>query len=203
MLTSYSADQADALREVVNIGMGLAANSLALTLNTFVRLPVPAVRLIKFTDVVQTISELAVATTRVTAVRQAFTSSFHGEALVVFGPQSAEDLGSYLAYAEPLTPADREEILLEITNILVGACLGGIAQQLAYHLIFSAPSFMAENTSIEELLKPERMTWERSLLVEVNFRLEEKNFLCHILLFWPEDSIDAMANAIDRLMEGP
>ena len=195
-------DQTDALQEVVNIGMGAAADSLARTLGAFVQLPVPRIRLIQSADVVAAISQLTGATSKLTAVRQAFSSGFRGEALVIFGRESARELAGYLGYEGDLVRKDIEEILLEISNILVGACLGGLAAQLSYHLVFSAPSFIAHEASIDELLAPQRLAWERSLLVEVNFRLEEKSFVAHILLFWPEASMDALIRAIDVILEG-
>jgi chemotaxis protein CheC len=202
MPTAYSVEQTDALQEVVNVGMGQAANALAITLETFVLLPVPSVRLVGSSDVLGAIRELTGAASRLTAVRQAFTSSFRGEALVIFGEDSARDLAPYLGYEGALTKTDSEEILLDVSNLLVGACVGGIAQQLSYDLSFSAPSFIGHDASIEELLAPQRMTWERSLLVEVNFRLEREPFVCHILLFWPETSMEELKRGIDRLLEG-
>jgi len=46
MVTTYTDEQTDALREIVNVAMGQAANSLARVLDAFVQLPVPRVRLV-------------------------------------------------------------------------------------------------------------------------------------------------------------
>lgn len=202
-MIEYSADQTDAIQEIVNIGMGTAASSLARTLDTFVCLPVPRVRIVRSSDVIAAVSELTGVSSKLTAVRPGFTSGFRGEALVIFGAGSAEDLRSHLGYEGELAKTDVEEILLEISNILVGACLGGIADQLSYHLSFSAPSFIAHNATIESLLAPQRITWDHSLLVEVNFRLVDQEFVAHILLFWPEDSAEVLRRAIDALLEEP
>lgn len=194
-------ERADALQEIVNIGMGYAASSLALTLDTFVCLPVPAVRFVRSAALLDAIAQLTFGATKITAVRQGFTSSFRGEALVLFGDQSAGEVGALLGYSDNPAKAEIEEILLEISNILVGACLGGIAEQLSYHLDFSAPSFIAHDRTLDALLEPRQMTWERALVVEVNFRLERRAFVCHILLLWPEESFEALGKAIDRLLE--
>ena len=142
MVTTYTDEQTDALREIVNVAMGQAANSLARVLDAFVQLPVPRVRLVHASEVIREISELTAGATNLTAVRQAFTSQLRGEALVIYGPKSTDDLAPFMGYGDALSLAEREELLLEVSNILVGACLGGIAQQLECDLIFSAPSFM-------------------------------------------------------------
>jgi chemotaxis protein CheC len=203
MLTTFDADQTDALREIVNVGMGAAGNALALTLDTFVKLPVPSIRLIRSADILSAITDLTGTSRDLTVVRQAFTSSFRGEAVVIFGADSARDLGPYLGYDSEPSRADREEILLDITNLVVGACIGRIAQQLSYDVIFSPPSFIGHNASVEEVLGPHRMTWECSLLIEVSFRLENEPFVCHILLFWPQASMGMLAQAIERVLGEP
>jgi hypothetical protein len=44
------------------------------------------------------------------------------------------------------------------------------------------------------------MTWEKALLIEIRFQLEEKDFLCHLLLFWPGESVNAVRDAIRRVV---
>lgn len=203
MIHSYNEEQTDALQEIVNVGMGAAASSLAKTLGAFVQLPVPRVRMVRAEDFVRVISELTGPLSKLTAIRQAFASEFRGEAIVVFGANGAEVLAPHLGYTPPLSTSDVEEILLEIANILVGACLGGIAAQLSHELMFSAPSVIAHDVRIDEILGNKPLTWDRSLVVEVNFRLEDKSFVAHIFLFWPEASMEALARAIDAVLEAP
>jgi chemotaxis protein CheC len=160
----------------------------------------PKLRLIESDDVVATVEGLVGPGTRLTAVRQAFTSAMRGEALVLYAKDSAANLGSALGYTLPLGQGDVEEIVLETSNILVGACIGGIAMQLDQRVLFSAPSFLGRNATADEIVALDRMTWEQALLVEIHFRLEEKDFVCHLLLFWPGESVDAVREAIRRVV---
>ena len=54
-ISPLNADQTDALQEVVNIAMGQAGDRLARTLNVFVELSVPRIRLVHVAEVISTV----------------------------------------------------------------------------------------------------------------------------------------------------
>jgi len=193
-------DQKEALQEIANIGMGQAGASIAQVLDHFVRLSIPRILFLRSADVAPSLRS-AVGDGMVSAVRQAFHSGVRGEAIVVFGEQRCNDLSDLMGYEQELDRAAELELLLDITNILVGACLGGIAEQLREKMSFSPPSLLADHLPIEELLSVGDLSWNNALLVEVNFSLEQRNFACHLLILMTEEEIKALAEALDRFLE--
>lgn len=193
-------DQRDALQEIANIGMGQAGASIAGVMNEFVQLSIPRI-LILTQDQVPAALLRTVGAECVSAVRQAFHSQMRGEAIVIFGDQRCNDLADIMGYEQGLDHAAEIELLLDMTNILVGACLGGIATQLHADIGFSAPSLMADRMPVEDLLHVKEVSWRTALLVEVNFRLEQRSFACHLIILMPDDEIKAMAQALDRFLE--
>lgn len=111
------------------------------------------------------------------------------------------DLADLMGYDGQLDAAAEREILLDVSNVQVGACLGGIADLLEASLTYSAPSIMAERIPVDRLIDPKKMTWNYALLVEVNFTLEERNFTSHMTFLMPEESIQSMGEALDKFME--
>lgn len=105
-----------------------------------------------------------------------------------------------MGYDDPLTLVTRREVLLDIANLLIGACLGGICRQFDIELTFGAPSLLAENTPADRLLNTDSLEWSHALLVEVNFSLEQGAFSSHLVIFLPEQSIEAMRESLDQLM---
>lgn len=136
----------------------------------------------------------------VTVVRQAFHSQMRGEALVVFGEDGCRDLADLMGYEDQLDRAGEIEILLDITNLLVGACLAGIAEQLRAYIGFCAPSLMADRVPVDRILKAEALPWSTALLVEVQFRLDPRSFASHLLLLVPEDEIQSVAAALNEFL---
>lgn len=60
---------------------------------------------------------------------------------------------------------------------------------------------MADTTPLERLLQDNPVPWSTALLVEVDFRLENRSFACHLVILMPEDEIRALMQAVDRFLE--
>lgn len=197
----FGAEHCDALQEVVNVAMGRAGATLAELLGVFVRLSVPRVRVQRATRLDAVLAGLIGGNGEVTAVRQAFNARLRGEAIVLFGEAGGAELADLMGYDAELTSPERREILLDIANVLVGACLGGLCEQLDMEPTFSAPSLLAEATPVSALMLPESLEWSHALLVEVSFTLEARGFSSHLLMLMPEGSIGLMREALDRVLE--
>jgi chemotaxis protein CheC len=198
-----SRDQLDALQEVANIGMGQAGAALAGVLDTYVNLSVPRIQVIKISNLGGTLLSMVGGDPDVTAVRQSFRSEMRGEAVVIFGQGGCSALWDLMGYDQAdqaSGPGGGREVLLDVANILAGACIRSVFEQLGHSLTFSPPSLIAEHIPIERLLRPGTLPWEIALLVEVNFRMETRQFICHLLMLMPEESIEQMKRALDHFL---
>jgi chemotaxis protein CheC len=202
MLIPYSTDHVDALQEIVNVAMGRAGASLATILGVFVRLSVPRIQIVEASRAAQAAALLVGADKEITAVRQSFHSDVRGEAIVVYGEDGCGELADLMGYDDCLDPGTEKELLLDVSNLLVGACLCGVLEQLecSANVSFSAPSVIAERATVRSLVKPESLSWAHALVVELNFSLEQRAFTCHLLIMLPEESIDRMRQLLDRAL---
>lgn len=200
-MQSLTPEQADTLQEVVNIAMGQAGDSLARVLDSFVRLSVPRIKLIDVANIGPGIAKLVKDDMLITAVRQSFYDDLSGEAIIIFSADGCHDLSDLMGYQTELDPLTEKEVLFDVSNILVGACLNGIAEQLNANLSFSAPSLIAENTTANTLLTPDSLPWNHALQVEVNFSLEKRNFISHLIIMMAEDAIESLKRSLDSFLE--
>lgn len=209
MISLGGPEQRDALAELVNIGMGQAGDSLARLFDTFIALSIPRIELVQPTDVTAAIKMLVEEAAfgdagPVIAVRQAFSSRIRGEAIVIFAADGCEALGELVAYPK-MSP---DELLLDVSNVLVGACVGGLAAQFALDLSFSPPSLLGRHATIDALLDTSGLPWANALLAEVNFRIVDDakagamdaSFRCHLLTFWPDESIAVLLRSVDAFL---
>ncbi|MEW5755273.1 MAG: chemotaxis protein CheC [Pseudomonadota bacterium] len=198
-----SQDQADTLQELTNIAMGQAGSSLAQILNVFVELSIPQIRVVEAGKILPAIAAMIPEHEQVTAVRQAFYNrdQLRGEAISIFTQAGCSELATCMGYDSELAPREEQELLLDVSNILSGAVLNGLAQQLATDLGYSAPSIMAEQCSIDKVITPENMTWNYALMVGIDFGIENKTFKCHQLILMAEESIKVLAQALDHFLE--
>lgn len=203
---SFSEDQRDCLQEIVNVAMGQAGDSLARFLEVFIHLSVPRIKLVESQSLPDTLETMVGSIDTVSAVRQGFYSAedgqgIRGEAIVVFSQTSFQELAELLAYDQEIDDSGEKELLLDITNILNGACLTGIAEQIETELSFSAPSILGHRVNLKELIPAKDLAWAQALLVEINYTLENRSFKCSLLLLMPGEAIEVVKNALDILLD--
>ncbi|WP_018409797.1 hypothetical protein [Methyloversatilis thermotolerans] len=194
-------EQNEALQEIANIGMGRAGRSIAGVFDEFVELSVPRVREARLDSLTEAVAGLIPEET-LTAVRQGFFGRVRGEVIVVFGMNGCRDLAGLMGYGDSLVAADEDELLLDVANVIVSACLGGIAEQLSTELSVSAPSVLASHVPPAGLFGATREAPDGSgaLIVEVNFRLERHSFACSLLMMLPADGVGAIRQALDDFL---
>ncbi len=195
------ADQKDALQEISNIAMGTAASGLAKVLESFVRLSVPRISIVETSRIAERLATSLTQHREVSAVRQAFYNQVEGEVVVVFGEDGCSDLADLLDYDTNGPEAMKEELLLDVSNILVGACMNGIAQQLGSQISYSPPEILCRAVPIERLFAGHRPTCEQALLIEIDFSLEARSFVCHMLTFFAPESFVALRSSLARFLE--
>jgi len=197
-------DQRDALQEVANIGMGRAGAALAEVLGTLITLSIPRVQVIRAAQLEQTINTLVLADSQeISAVRQSFRCDAEGEAIVIFNAAGCDQLADLMGYDQDhgsCAQAGSRELLFDVANILIGACLGSVFEQLGRRLSFSAPSLIAQNVAVEKLWAAGPLPWDIALLLEVNFSLQDREFNCHLLTLMPETSLTIVQRALDTFL---
>ncbi|MGD8430414.1 MAG: hypothetical protein PVH31_08390 [Ectothiorhodospiraceae bacterium] len=199
-IAPLTAEQEDALTEVANIAMGRAGASLGVMLDTLVGLSVPHTEIVSAADAAAAVARSVGERDDVTAVRQSFFNGLQGEAIALYGPEGCRDLADLLGHDGEADEVSDEELLLDVSNILVGAVLNSLGDQLHREFAFSPPEIMAVGAAISRLLDVEQLRWAHALLVEVNFSVEERGFRCHLVLMLPERSIDVMRDALTQLL---
>jgi chemotaxis protein CheC len=198
-----SEDQRDALQEIANLAMGQAATRLARLLDAFIELSVPRVKLVAVSEAANALREMTGIDDTVSAVRQGFRSDIKGEALVICRSDGVEQLCSLVndPYARSsYESVSQTELMFDVANLLTGACVSSILDQLGRTPVFSAPGLLGDAMTLDEVFQPGVLQWEVALLVEVNFALEDQSFRAHLVMLMAEESIRHMNGALDELL---
>jgi chemotaxis protein CheY-P-specific phosphatase CheC len=191
----------DALQEVANIAMGKAGDLLARLLDVFVLLPIPNVNTLEISELHMALTSIA-NDANVSAVSQGFISAgISGEALIIFHDSSFKDMAKLLNYQEKIDDLLEVEVMNDISNILIGAFLNGLAQQLDIHFSQGQPNVLGQHCHVNDLIQDRQAYWQKTLAIEVNYRIENQNIKCDLLLLFTEDSIDTLTNKIGYLLD--
>jgi chemotaxis protein CheC len=200
---AFTEDQRDALQEIANLAMGRAATRLARLLDSFIELSVPRVKMVAVSEAARTLREMTRIDDTVSAVRQGFRSDIKGEVLVICRSDSIAQLCSFVSdpYARSsYETIGEQELMLDVANLLSGACVSSILDQLGRTPVFSAPGLLGDTLTLDEVFQPGVLHWEVALLVEVNFALEDHSFRAHLVMLMAEESIRHMNGALDELL---
>jgi chemotaxis protein CheY-P-specific phosphatase CheC len=92
------------------------------------------------------------------------------------------------------------EMLLDLSTILIGACLTGIAEQIDVVFSQGHPQVLSTQGGIEELIRVNQRRWKRTLAVELSYSLEGHNVHFDLLLLFTEDSVDRLTKKLAYVM---
>jgi chemotaxis protein CheC len=198
--TSLSEDQRDCLQEISNVAMGQAGDHLARLLDSFVILSVPHVAILTPAEIAMAVQ--AIDEDSVSGICQGFIGGgIAGEAMLLFNDTSFVDLAQLMKFEEELNTLTERELLIDSTNILVGALLRGIAEQLDIEFSFGPPAIMGQHQQLDKVLMSKNVRWDRTLVIEVNYKIEGKNVQCDLLLVITESSLPTLFGKIACLLD--
>jgi len=191
----------DAIREIVNIGVGRAAGQLHEMTGSHIRLRIPSINIVPFTEITEPGNSL-ISGDVLSAVLLDFRGSFSGISAVVFPSESAAALVMLLTGEKEKTPeldAMRIEALKEVGNIIINAVMGSIANVLSENLTYSLPVYYEGPIGNLAGLRRRVIQDDSVLLARTNFLIETLNIEGDILLLLEIGSIDHLIESITRV----
>jgi CheY-like chemotaxis protein/chemotaxis protein CheY-P-specific phosphatase CheC len=188
----------DAFRETINVAMGRAGALLARVLGVFVQLPVPNVSMLEVGELHMALAD-AQNGDRLTAVCQGYIGcGIAGEALLIFHGSEIADMAK-LMQRDSVEYSDME-MLLDLSTILIGACLSGIAEQIDVVFSQGHPQVLGDQGGIEELIRINKQRWKKTLAVEISYSLEGHNIHFDLLMLFTEDSVERLSKKLAYVM---
>ncbi len=205
---SFSEDEHDLLKEVFNMAMGQAGKALADLLNSFVELTVPDIKLVEAEKVVETILDNSVfkEEEQVVTFHQSFSNPHvNGATIVIFDDQTRSSISDILGMSEKMDANQEMDFMLELSNILAGACINNISAHLfSDKMAFVRPELIAENVSLREMaystFKRTSLKWGYTLLVKISLYLKDNFFKCDLIVFMSEKDTEVILKSIQNMM---
>ena len=195
-----TAEQQDALVEVINIAFGRAAASLSKLTGQRVQLEVPQVTMCPIEELSRGLRPMIRGD--VASVHQIFSGPVVGDALLVIDQRSAAILKELLTN-EPALPleidASAREVLTEIGNILLNACLGTFGNLLKVQVSFSVPHLTLETLEgVVSSITVGRQGLRYALIVHAGFQLRDSNLTGYLVIVLSVASIERLIRAIEQ-----
>ncbi len=197
-----SFDIQEGYQEIANVGMGQAADLLARLLGVFIELPIPQVRKVS-SDQLRHLIAAVVPVGNASVVSQGFIGAgISGEALLFVEEADLDDLAHLIELLDDINAGSRLDLLIEISNILIGACMAGFAKQLDLKFSMGHPALLGRAIELSELqLKPKGSEGEQVMTIEIRYGIQHQYIHCSLLLIFTGDSIPVLDERINLLVE--
>ena len=192
--------QHDALVELLNIGFGRAGASLSRLTGHRVLLEVPQVSIHPIHQLHGFLQE--VVEDEVASVHQIFSGPVAGDALLMLDPIAASALKELLT-SEPALPlaldASTREVLTEVGNIVLNACVGTFGNLLQMQIGFSVPSInVATVQAVLDSLESASDGFRYALVVTAGFRLRDAEVTGYVVIVLSVQSLNRLLGAVDE-----
>ena len=195
-----TARQQDALIELLNIGFGRAGASLSQLTGHRVLLDVPEVSIHPIGALRDVLGK--VFTSDVASVHQIFAGPVAGDALLVVDHGAAGMLKQLLTDEPPLPlriDASAREVLTEVGNILLNACLGTFGNLLDVQVSFSVPQLNLDTLhGVLETLMIHREGMRYALLVHAGFKLRDAEVRGYLVIVLSVASLDRLIRSVEQ-----
>jgi chemotaxis protein CheC len=189
--------EADALTELVNLGISQAAGNLAQMVREEVTLSVPKVTLLSREEAIRTLSDREAK--NLVAVHQVFEGDITGRALLIFPEAKSLELvravvGGELSIEEIIEL--EQEALAETGNVILNGCIATIANQLQRSLRISLPEILHGESKDFFNLEPPPEHGDTVMFLYIKFAVRQRDIDGYIAMLLDMPSIASLRDLL-------
>ena len=192
--------QNDALTELINIAFSRTAASLSELTGHRVVLDVPKVEIYPVSELSVRLAEFLPS--ELASVHQVFTGPLTGDALLLLNYDGAVTLTDLLtdeAFHSRRLNESAREVLTEVGNILLNACLGVFGNLLEVRVSFSVPRLHLETLgSLVKSLIIDKEELRYALVVYTAFRLRDSAISGFLVIALSVVSLDRLIQEVEN-----
>ena len=187
-------NQKDALTELINIGYARAAGALSQLTGHRITLEVPKVAIHRIAEMTGLLQEVVQG--EVASVNQVFSGPVAGNALLLLDDDAALLLTRLLTgndKASSVMDSAAREVITEVGNIVLNACLGVFGNLLRVQVSFSVPRLHVE--SVEQVFSSITVAdreLEYALMIHTRFYVQTENVSGYLVIVLGVTSLDRL-----------
>ncbi len=201
-------EEVSILQEIMNISFGQSAADLADVIDTAVVLSVPFIEILDVPELPDYIRSHVKDYKNINIVEQKFWGKFRGDALLIFSSGAGKELMSLLQNdnknaldsTDPFDILERET-LMEVGNILIGACVGKLSELLRDVVTYTPPLVMVEKDYREAISNGHYDEEKTAIILKTDFCFDEGDVSGFLFLVTNNDSVRWLKEALKTFIE--
>ncbi len=192
----------DALKELINIGVGKGASILNTMLSSHIALQVPEIQITNIKELTDKL--IASDIGKVSTVILKFKGPFAGSAELMFPSKTAMTLVNTLV-GDNIVGMDFDSIrsgtLCEIGNVVLNGVMGSFGNILSKRFKYTVPEFVEDTPDV--IFSNKAVNKEaKILLAKTKFIIKELNIDGDIIIFFDFGGLDKLVEMIEVLENG-
>lgn len=194
--------QKDALTELINIGFSKSAASLSELTGYRILLGTPEVKLLPIGDLAKVLSNRLLID-KIVTVHQIFNGAVSGDAMLILNQGDSKKLVKLLLNEpgnDTLSEASIRDVISEVGNIMLNACLGMFGNILKIRISFTVPQLQIE--TLDRLIRTitiDNVEISYALMVTMEFQLRDKSISSYLVLVLGITSLEQLLREIEKL----
>lgn len=199
----HDSERQEAIQSILDNAMGSAARSLEAVVDSSVKAEIPRTHWVNKNNLRETLSSINLPEKSI-VMRQSFRGQLRGEMLILIEHGAKHyQLGPIMGYAEKMTALNIQELTLELANVLSGACINGLSDQLKIKLNFGAPSLLNNGVSVDQILSSKHLLWTDALFMDVGYTVSSISMKTNLILCMIEEDSQELYRIIDLQIAQP
>lgn len=194
--------QKDALTELINIGYARAAAALSELTGHRISLEVPEVAIHLIPEIKRILQK--VITGEVASVNQVFSGPIRGNAVLLMDHRAALLLNALLTDRQDAPELDgaAREVITEVGNIVLNACLGAFGNLLKVQVTFTVPQLQVE--TMQTVLRSITVggdELEYALVIHTRFHMRSSNVSGYLVIILGVTSLATLMQELQKWEE--
>ena len=189
--------QKDALTELINIGYARAAAALSDLTGHRISLEVPEVAIHTMPEITEKLQKVIKG--EVASVNQVFSGPINGNAILVLDRHAALLLNQLLTDRPDVAGFDgaAREVITEVGNIVLNACLGAFGNLLKVQVTFTVPALQIESVNkVLRSLTIQDRALEYALIIHTCFHLRASDVSGYLVIIL---GVTSLATLLEEL----
>lgn len=201
---TFSPLEFDAFKEIMNMGFGQAAVLLSEVMRVRTALSVPQIRAMEPGLVRAYVEAQLGPSPSYSMVEQFFFGKFAGRSFLLMPEDQCRRLGA--VFADAAMPSDEElelgslerDMVMEIGNIIIGACVGRVAELLGDQVGFQPPRYLPSPLDLGAIGAGPGESGDLALLFRTVFHFKDEDIEGQLFLVTSHESIAWLKEAVRR-----
>lgn len=196
--------QKDALTELINIGFSKSAASLSELTGYRILLGTPEVKLLPIADLAPSLSNRLMVE-KIVTVHQIFNGPVSGDAMLILNQSDSKRLVKLLlneSENDSMSEASIRDVISEVGNIMLNACLGMFGNILKIRISFTVPQLQLE--TLDRLIRTitiDNTEISYALMVSMEFQIRDKAISSYLILVLGITSLEQLLREIESWVE--